>query len=564
MSIYRILTAITKEQVQTQLEKRLKDKPEQIEHVLNADPSPNKAYSIWISKLLQAGNIRLPEDAQKIIETITEFEALKKRNKIKGVDVNRLQTYQELVQAVEKATGEKTRGEEYRESLTGGQRVIFEDATYRIVEITSVEASQKLCRGTKWCVAAPDMAARYLAQGPLFLIYKQNKPWVLLHEETGQVMDIYDRTIDGDEAKEVAGLIPHTPIRKFIDNMREIFRDADKAAIEQMLDQPEIYYHLLWTMGQISNGLLLRYAKSDGRAADVTRSIIKEIVEDGYDGAPSLTEFEPYIAQDPQASYLYASDIIHDRFPAGEPAIALSSEFSLNYAVYVLGGPFPAGEAAMAQNSGHAYLYAIEALHDRFPAGEQAIIKRPDQAYSYAMNILKQRWPEGEKGILKHAFSEGFRNLSQYQHGYQALSNISANTALNYADYMIKGRWPELEKIITETQYGYAAARYAVRILNSPWPEMERAMMSDPITFFEYIKMFPDRLTKEGHEAITNSANAGLIATYGNWALAQKSLMEKVLAFSEANNIKTADVEVAEFSDKIILSAGNKLQINKK
>ena len=58
---------------------------------------------------------------------------------------------------------------------------------------------------------------------------------------------------------------------------------------------------------------------------------------------------EPVIAQDPHAVYLYARDVLKQRFIEGESTIARDALFAYGYAKHILRGTFAAGEAAMCR-----------------------------------------------------------------------------------------------------------------------------------------------------------------------------------------------------------------------
>lgn len=52
------------------------------------------------------------------------------------------------------------------------------------------------------------------------------------------------------------------------------------------------------------------------------------------------------------------------------------------------------------KNALQAYLFAANVIHKRFPAGEPIIAKSPMYAYSYARAVIHDRWPEGEPAIF--------------------------------------------------------------------------------------------------------------------------------------------------------------------
>ena len=80
-----------------------------------------------------------------------------------------------------------------------------------------------------------------------------------------------------------------------------------------------------------------------------------------------LKKREKYIAKDAEHAYLYARDVLHGPFPAGEAASAADAQYAYWYAETVLKRPFPAGEDAIAQDARYAYRYARQVLKAPFP-----------------------------------------------------------------------------------------------------------------------------------------------------------------------------------------------------
>ena len=93
---------------------------------------------------------------------------------------------------------------------------------------------------------------------------------------------------------------------------------------------------------------------------------------------------EPAIATSPLWSSWYANDVLNGPFPLGEPVIATDYEQSYDYATRALKGErFPAGEAELAKNAEFAYLYAKNVLGDRFHEAEAVIARYPSVRLDY-------------------------------------------------------------------------------------------------------------------------------------------------------------------------------------
>ena len=78
-------------------------------------------------------------------------------------------------------------------------------------------------------------------------------------------------------------------------------------------------------------------------------------------------KLESLWAKDPKLAYLYAVNVLHKRFPAGEDTIVTDAAYSYLYAREVLHKRFPAGEDVIARNESYSYLYAKHILRDSDP-----------------------------------------------------------------------------------------------------------------------------------------------------------------------------------------------------
>lgn len=118
---------------------------------------------------------------------------------------------------------------------------------------------------------------------------------------------------------------------------------------------------------------------------------VPAVIWDKYEDQPDeLEKREKILAKDPLYAYLYAVNVLQDRFPAGEAAIAKSAEHAYGYALIILRAAFPKGEAAIATSGLHAQQYARFVIKKPFPKGEAAIANHPnpDVPYWYARDTL--------------------------------------------------------------------------------------------------------------------------------------------------------------------------------
>lgn len=194
----------------------------------------------WVMNMVAKGQIRLPEDEERVKRALTIFERIKRTAQYTGPkDLNQVKTFRELEavanryeDAMTKRQGTaavKTAKAEGR--LPSGVSVVYEDEKFKVVkyELSPQEqqraldarqhryggggsgraayapssaglALSRLCKeGTpsgkriQWCVSSPETGdLDYLSGGPLFLIYKDGEPYILATHNWDQIMNIDD------------------------------------------------------------------------------------------------------------------------------------------------------------------------------------------------------------------------------------------------------------------------------------------------------------------------------------------------------------------------------------
>ena len=115
-----------------------------------------------------------------------------------------------------------------------------------------------------------------------------------------------------------------------------------------------------------------------------------------------MSGVEQTILKDPEATYIYARDVIKGRWAQGEKVLMRFPVIACLYAMNVIHGRFPAAEKAMAAHPSAALNYAAKALGARFPACEKMFSKDPFLAVQYAVRVVRGRWEPTEK-ILAEA-----------------------------------------------------------------------------------------------------------------------------------------------------------------
>ena len=435
----------------------------QIPDIIAADPTKGK-YSEWLIKQWKDGTARFPEDTEKLTKNLELFH--QKKSKLQEKDISRY-TPASLAKALDQEFGltasERKSARKGELQLPPGAEVVVNKGNMTVVKITTPEASSILCSGTEWCVANEGTAYEYLEDGPLYLIYVDNKRKYLAHFESGQFMNVYDQEVDNNtKYKLIEILEPATGMSVYntphlaVDYAREVIKGRfpeGEAAIIQNLRHAYRYAR------EVIKGRwpeLEAIIQKPIDAVNYAREVIKGRFPEG----------EAIIAQDPDAAYYYTRDVIKGRWPEGEAAIAQDSDTALHYAYQVIDGRFPEGEAAIAQDPDTAFNYAKDVIKGRWPQAEAIIIQDFNQqrlaptAYRYAMDVIKGRWPELE-----------------------AIIQIPID-AFYYARDVIKGRWPEREAIIAK--HPKVAYFYATDVIKGRWPEGEAAIAKIPDYWEDY------------------------------------------------------------------------------
>lgn len=168
--------------------------------LLKADPTNGK-YLTWIAAQVKAGNLVFPEDAQKTMETLTAFDRLKVKKAFQGEkDVNRYADFSTLWDTVQANSDVQTKGEQEREAVTSGVKLVAGDKENGIYLVTTAEAGAKMFRGTAWCVKDPHYFNNYVTKyrdphNGYFMIVKGGKQFALYHEGSSQFKIISDANI---------------------------------------------------------------------------------------------------------------------------------------------------------------------------------------------------------------------------------------------------------------------------------------------------------------------------------------------------------------------------------
>jgi hypothetical protein len=377
------------------LSKKYNIEPTIINKLTELDPTPNKTYLDWITKLYKKNN-RILEDKDKFLHSLSIFHTKKHLFHNLGVsnDINKYESLGELdtILNEKKLDNTVSKREQVRLNETKGQEVVYQDGVYSVIDIKTSEAAGKLLRNTNWCVKNPETFNKYNINenNKLLLITKNNERYLLLNEKTEQLMDIYDNEISSEEYISIKPLLKKIWKKGILKQPPIIFSDDNKPneVIEYSYDEVKKYPALAF--------YYCCYSDSKPK---------------------KITELEPIISTSTKYSYEYAYWILQGPFKLGEAAIATDAEFSYFYArnvlksgVYSYGdGRFELGEPIISTSAYYSYCYAKHVLEGRFELGEPEIATSAEYSVLYARDVIRGPFKLGEPAI----FSEG-----EWKHRY--------------------------------------------------------------------------------------------------------------------------------------------------
>lgn len=114
-------------------------------------------------------------------------------------------------------------------------------------------------------------------------------------------------------------------------------------------------------------------------------------------------DLEPVIKTHSYFSYLYAKNILKQRFYLGEESIAFDSEYAYLYAKNIIKGPWEEGELSIAKSKKYAYNYAKNILKGRFTPGEREMRKDP-VIWGYYKKLINLNEVVQKQNWIKNGF----------------------------------------------------------------------------------------------------------------------------------------------------------------
>ncbi len=113
-----------------------------------------------------------------------------------------------------------------------------------------------------------------------------------------------------------------------------------------------------------------------------------------------VSELEESISHDAQASYLYATEVLHSRFILGEMTILKVPRLAQLYAQKIIVGRWFDAEQVIKTDVFLAVDYAKDVIHGEWKDIEDDILNYPCLLLTYIIDVKKQRWIEAEDSLL--------------------------------------------------------------------------------------------------------------------------------------------------------------------
>ncbi len=174
----------------------------------DADPTPKKAFVLYLVKWYLDGSMRFVEDASKATEPFELYSKFRNR-----ADMPKLASlsFSELLDLGDKLSDTKSKKEENKEIelafyKNGTAELYVNNDEWKVVIPKTKEAAIYFGRNTRWCTSAEknNMFEYYSDLGELYIILekKTNKRWQF-HFETDQFMDEEDYRISSKSIKQL-------------------------------------------------------------------------------------------------------------------------------------------------------------------------------------------------------------------------------------------------------------------------------------------------------------------------------------------------------------------------
>jgi uncharacterized protein YfkK (UPF0435 family) len=468
-----------------QLEPKYSDKTqEQLEYIYDivfiTPKMKKKKQSPYIDTVLKwvlNGSIRLPEDKEKTIESITEFNRQKQEGVLKGEegDIDRYESDSDLYKVISKDKGLGTSGgyEKY------GAKLVIRQDPYKVYQVDDYKTGKKLFSNSGWCVAHEHHFDKY--GPPYYLVTKHDtdgeERLALVHYMSLQLKNIDNEPFDSEP------------------DFYPLIKDGYYKAIPKITNEKDLDFNMSWDADLRKLGVMhniFTIPKDNTFSYDELKQFAGGayyLIESNKYKNEDEEELLNIIMKNPKYAYKYASVFIKDRWPEAEPYIMKNAEYANLYATYIIEKRWPEAEPYIMKDPDEACTYASDLIKGRWPEAEPYIMKNPESAYTYTSDLIKGRWLEAEPHIMK-----------------------DPEYAASYAAEIIEGRWPEAEPIIMKN--AFAAYHYS-KDIKGRWPEAEPYIMKDPDAASRYAESVIGRRWPEAEPIIMKDSGAALSYVFG-------------------------------------------------
>lgn len=178
--------------------------PEEIVNQLTqADPTNNKQYLQWITKMYVQGLFRL-EDTNRIKEHLMVFNNVKQQLPVDQRDIMRIRKLSDLyniTKQFEDKPVEQSNRQIKKQNKNEGVEYIINTPSFKALNILTEEAACLYGKGTQWCTAGDNnnQYDNYKQEGNLYVIIAGNRKFQL-QMETDQFMNEQDEDISDNKA----------------------------------------------------------------------------------------------------------------------------------------------------------------------------------------------------------------------------------------------------------------------------------------------------------------------------------------------------------------------------
>jgi len=173
-----------------------------INKIIDADPTKNQQYSLWIIQTYINKGINYLEDLSRVYNALTLFNKFKNKLPINQRDIQKIKKLSELENLVDQFKEVKT-GKEVKQNISDEikkqTKIIYNGQEGKIIIPLTKEASCYLGQNTRWCTAATEsenMFNDYNNEGPLYIILPKDGTKWQFHLQSEQLMDEQDDEVD--------------------------------------------------------------------------------------------------------------------------------------------------------------------------------------------------------------------------------------------------------------------------------------------------------------------------------------------------------------------------------